>query len=155
MKTKWQEEQCYDFIDRHPVLLLDELSERQARLFMIEGSISDFLTGEFEDKFEYRVFFYAYRKYYSAKGIRVRVRRGRQAVRRFCYFQDFLKMRSHIQADLNLFDFDKYPRMLWNAYWVSYFPPVFYNFFTSRFFSWTLVIVLTVTFLLCIWMFFN
>lgn len=156
MKTEWQEEQCYDFIDRHPVLFLDELSERQARLFMIEGSISDFLTGKFEDKFEYRVFYYAYRKYYAAKGIRIRVKRGKQVVRTFCYFQDFLEMRNRFQVNLNLFDFDKYPGMVRNAYRASFFTPSFHCFFVSKTFVWRLlVIVLAVVFLLCTWAIFS
>lgn len=156
MKTEWQEEQCYDFIDRHPVLFLDELSEKQARLFMIEGSISDFLTGKFEDKFEYRVFYYAYRKYYGAKGIRIRVKRGRQVVRKFCYFQDFLEMRNRFQVNLDLFDFDKYPRMVRNAYRASCFSPSFRCFFVSEVFAWGLLaIVLAVAFLLCTWAIFS
>lgn len=111
MKTKQLQQQLCEFVDTHDTFYAYEMPERLRNTWLTQEPLDIYLSRDFEELFEYQLFYNVYLKYCLTKDLEPENKNNGSVIRLFQYFQQFLVFRNRFEDDLNLFDFERYEEM--------------------------------------------
>ena len=109
------EQRSFEFIEQHLDATFDEVPEYLFKIWHIPVPLKDYLSVNYKDKYEYRIFLYALRKYCKTYNIQIS---EKQTVSLFKVYQLMLSIPivrgRHLQREtaFRLFDFKFYLELI-------------------------------------------